>query len=136
MVGNWEESNNPNPVVNKEIVEVMKDIDETSGNLLSPTRLDLDPDRREAELWVDEQVIFEAMLLFLTGRANTAEFQLRLIHDCIPKDVKVLRTTQAWDRRAIGFLLSHPSFAPVPDGCPAPDITYSSLVWEFVPRTT
>ena len=92
--------------------------------------------RCEAVLWIDEQQVLDGMILFLTGQADTREFQLRVTLDCIPKDVKVLRATHSWERRAMGFVLSHPSFALVPDGCPAPDITYDRLVWEYVPKPT
>jgi hypothetical protein len=59
--------------------------------------------------------------------------------------LKVLRTTHGFSRRAIGFLVSHPDLPPVPEMMPAPDLRLEfveeheplpSVSDTFIPMTT
>lgn len=88
--------------------------------------------RRVAVLWVDELNLFDGAVSWLTDDPSPAT-RLRLIMEGLNlRDCKVVRVTHDVMRRAFGFLLYHPSFAAVPDGCHAPDLS-TTTKWEWVP---
>lgn len=88
--------------------------------------------RRVAVLYVDEQQVFDALLFTYLDPPRNPSHRLRLSIDGLPLDCAVVSVKHDWPRRAFGFLLFHESFAPVPEGCPAPDLTVN-LRWEWAP---
>lgn len=70
-------------------------------------------DRRVMVLWVNEGEVLEAIQHYLSP---CEEVRNRLIADINLEGVRIVRVTHDVFRRAFGFLLSHPTFDPVPDG--------------------
>ncbi len=75
-------------------------------------------ERRVKVLWLGEQEILQAVIMSHKGMPT---FVLRVNYDGVPDDVVVERVVADPWRRGIGFMVSHPSFDEVPEGCPAPD---------------
>jgi len=88
--------------------------------------------RRVAVLWVGEQDVFDASVTYLTDDAPP-RYRLKLVADEVPfDDLSVIRVTHDPMRRAFGFLLHHETFAPVPEGCHAPDLERGAVSWKWV----
>lgn len=89
-----------------------------------------DRTRRVAVLWIGEEHILS--LFSQSISKEPPSFSIKLVSDAayIIKDAKILRVTHGWDRCSFGFLLSHPSFDPIPEGCPAPDLS-QKYNWEW-----
>lgn len=101
-------------------------------------------ERREAVIWIGEHMVLDAVRALLGvpgvqshGRITSPSLDL--------SQLKVLRTTHDFSRRAIGFLVSHPDLPPVPEMCPAPDLRLEfveepepllSVSNTFIPMTT
>lgn len=64
-------------------------------------------ERRERIVWVSERGVWG----ILSGYVG-----VRPIFSGIPQDANLECVEHCFYRRAFGFILSHPSFAPVPDG--------------------
>jgi hypothetical protein len=54
-------------------------------------------------------------------------------HLPIPEDVSLVGVAHAWDRKAFGFLLEHPSFAPVEAGHSFPTAILTEICIHGVP---
>lgn len=88
--------------------------------------------RRVIVLWIDQQHILNATRLFLTHRDTIPSQHQLYLRDSLPRDVKVINVIHSWERRAFGFLLSHPSFPETLDGGIPPDVL-SNHHWVWVP---
>lgn len=89
-------------------------------------------DRRVMVLYVDEEWMLQALDACLNPDKNSG---YRLTATLSLKDVKLVRVTHCWDRRAFGFLLSHPTFDPVPDGGLPPMIN-DRIKWKWRVETS
>jgi hypothetical protein len=84
--------------------------------------------RRHKRLMVPQDYVARAIII---GQPPSS-FILRLACPGIPEDVDVEYATHDPWTRCIAFVLYHPSFPEVPDGCPPPDVCPGMYQWETV----
>lgn len=80
-------------------------------------------ERRVRVLWVPEDQLL-TMLLMQSEQLPTAVV-IPVMGD-VPPGCEVEQVQHSWERRAFGFFLRHPSFAPVPEGDFAPSFADAS----------
>jgi len=88
-------------------------------------------ERRVAVLYVDEQLLLVMLDMLLLGKKYEYEPRFPPESTLRLSECEVLRVHTAWDRRAFGLLLSHPSFEVVEDGGIPPNLNLN-VVYEKV----
>jgi hypothetical protein len=81
-------------------------------------------------------------VMFVPTRYVSALFARGLVRDKfmiipeplgLPEDTETVGCWHDWSRDAFAILVQHPSFAPVPEGCCAPELT---ICWQTVELAT
>jgi len=73
------------------------------------------PERRVKVVSVPESFVLD---LFVTSGRHPE--YVRVARFDLPDDLEVLSVRHCWENGTIDYLVSHPSFDPVPEGVPAP----------------